>query len=61
MIASDLKRDAAKALAILRSAINMRDCFVFGGLGLIWYGVSLVSPPAAWVVVGLFTFWLGVR
>lgn len=30
----------------------LRDCFAFGGLGLIAVGLWLVFPPAAFVVTG---------
>lgn len=45
----------------LSQAIDMRDVITFGGLGMLGYGLHLVCPPAAWVVVGCLLFWLGVR
>jgi hypothetical protein len=58
--------DAINALLVARgrwvtSAFDLRDLFVFSGLGAAWYGLSQVSSPAAWVVVGVALFWLGVR
>jgi hypothetical protein len=43
------------------SVFDMRDAFVFGGLGLIGYGIAQVYPPAAYIVVGVVLFWLGAR
>lgn len=40
---------------------DLQDRFVFGGLACIGYGVSAIYPPAAWIVVGVALFWLGVR
>jgi len=45
----------------IRQAIDLRDAFVFGGLGLVGYGVHAIYPPAAWIVVGTALFWIGQR
>lgn len=45
----------------LRQLVDLRDAFVFGGLGMVGYGLYLVCPPAAWIVCGVALFWLGVR
>ena len=42
-------------------AIDLRDLFVFGGLGCAVYGVAGYSVPAAWIVAGVALFSLGVR
>lgn len=59
MISRGIKDDLIRG--IKRIIPDLRDVFVFGGVGMVGYGISLVSPPAAWVVVGLSFFWLGVR
>jgi hypothetical protein len=46
--------------AIVRS-FDLRDAFVFGGLGCAVYGVAQYSHAAAWIVAGVVLFWLGVR
>ena len=61
MISRGLKDDLIAGLKRLRPDIDLRDVLVFGGIGMVGYGISMVSPPAAWVVVGLASFWLGVR
>jgi len=45
----------------IAKAFDLQDLFVFGGLGCVGYGIWQVYPPAAWVVVGVALFWLGVR
>jgi len=45
----------------LLEAIDLRDLFVFGGLGCVAYGVAQIHEPAAWIVAGCALFWLGVR
>lgn len=61
MIFRGLKDDMIAGLKRLRSPVDLRDLMVFGGIGMVGYGISLVHPPAAWVVVGVSLFWLGVR
>ena len=51
----------AAVLARILCAFDLRDAFVFGGLGLAGYGIALVHRPAAFVVVGVALFWLGTR
>lgn len=43
------------------AAIDLRDVFTFSGLGAIFFGLSQIYSPVAWVVVGIALFWLGVR
>jgi hypothetical protein len=50
----------AGAAAFLRQ-FDLRDAFVFGGLGAVAYGLAQMYPPAAWIVPGVACFWLGVR
>ena len=61
MIFRGLKDDLLGVCKRLHSAFDVRDVFVFGGIGLAGYGIWIVSPPAAFVVVGLAFFWLGIR
>ena len=61
MILRGLKDDLSGLFKRLHSGVDLRDLCVFGGIGMVGHGISLVSPPAAWVVVGLAFFWLGVR
>jgi hypothetical protein len=44
-----------------RIALELRDLFVFGGLGCVAYGAAQIYPPAAWIVGGATLFWLGIR
>jgi hypothetical protein len=48
----------AKAIV---GAFDLRDVFVFGGLGCAAFGLHQVYEPAAWIVSGAALFWLGVR
>lgn len=43
------------------SAVDLRDAFVFGGLGLVGYGIGQLHVPAACIAVGAVLFWLGIR
>ena len=45
--------------------IDFRDVLVVSGLGLVFYGTYLLSPPAAFIVVGgivlgltILSFWV---
>lgn len=51
-------RDRLRQLTAL---LDLRDAVTFGGLGMVGYGISLIYPPAAWIVVGTVLFWLGAR
>lgn len=51
-------RDKLRQLAAL---LDIRDAVTFGGLGMVGYGISLIYPPAAWIVCGAVLFWLGAR
>ena len=50
-----------KLLGAVQGEIELRDVFVFSGLGCAAYGAALVFPPAGWIVAGVALFWLGVR
>lgn len=50
-----------KAATALRAAVDLRDLFVFGGLGAAAFGIWQIDPPAAWIAAGAALFWLGVR
>lgn len=45
----------------LFDGIDLRDGFCFGGLACVAIGLAQVYPPAAWIVVGVALFWLGVK
>lgn len=51
-------RDKLKKLANL---LDLRDVLTFGGLGLLGYGLFLINPPTAYIVMGALIFWLGAR
>jgi hypothetical protein len=40
---------------------DLRDALVFGGIGVVGYGIVQIHEPAAWIVVGAALVWLGVR
>lgn len=51
-----------KALAArLTQFIDLRDCFVFAGIGLTAYGLALIYAPIGWLFAGLSVAWLGIR
>lgn len=50
-----------RALAAIGAELELRDVFVFGGLGCAVYGIAQFHVPAAWIVGGAALFWLGVR
>jgi len=39
--------------------LDIRDLFVFGGLGMLWYGLSLHSLPIAYSVCGVLLMLIG--
>ena len=49
------------ALRPLASLFGLRDLFVFGGLASLGYGIWQVHVPAAWMVIGLLIFLIGMR
>lgn len=40
---------------------DLRTTVSLGGLGMVGYGLSLIYPPAAYIVCGAALFWLGAR
>jgi hypothetical protein len=56
-----LRAALAAGLRAVPGMVSLRDLLCFGGLGCVGYGLSLVSEPAAWCVVGAVLFWLSVR
>lgn len=50
-----------KAIAAVVRHVDLRDVFVFGGLGATVYGVAGFSAPAAWIVGGVVLFVLGMK
>lgn len=41
--------------------VDIRDLFCFGGLAMVGYGTHQIYPPAAWIVVGVVLYWIGIR
>lgn len=52
-----LTRVATQVLA----RVDLRDVFVFSGLGAVGYGIAQMHVPTAWIVMGTVIFLLGVR
>lgn len=50
-----------RAKTALINALDLRDAFVFSGMGCVAYGLAQIYAPAAWVAAGAALFWLGVR
>ncbi len=42
-------------------AIDLADVHAYGGAALVGYGLWQVDPPIAFIVVGIFLIYLGVR
>lgn len=61
MISRGIKDDLVSGIKRLRSPIDLRDCLVFGGIGMVGYGLSMIFLPASFIFCGLALFWLGVR
>ena len=49
-----------KIKQFLGSLFDIRDIFVFGGLGLIWYGLHLFLPWVAWTASGIILMLIGL-
>lgn len=45
----------------IQAGMDMRDIHAYGGLMMLGFGLHEISPPAAWSVLGLIVFWIGVR
>jgi hypothetical protein len=54
-------KQARDWFAKVKSPIDLRDTFVFGGLALVGAGVACIYAPGALIVCGAALFWLGVR
>ena len=55
-------REPLKAAALfVGRLVTFRDFVCIAGLGCLWYGLSLVYVPAAWVAIGAALFWMAVR
>lgn len=48
-------------IIVISDYVDSRDVCTFGGLAMVWYGLSVAYPPAAWVVVGAALFWIGAH
>ena len=44
----------------MKKYIDLRDIFVFSGIGFTAYGAFLIYYPAGFIVLGLPLFYLGV-
>lgn len=44
----------------IKEYIDIRDIFVFFGIGLTAYGAFLIYQPSGFIVIGLPLFYLGV-
>ena len=51
----------AALAARIAAAVDLRDGFVFGGLGCVVIGLAQMHGPLAWIVGGGALFWLGIR
>lgn len=50
-----------RATAYVSDVVDARDVFFFGGMAAACYGVSLIYPPAAWIVGGIVSATLGIK
>jgi len=48
-------------VSALAKVLDLRDLFVFGGLGSVGYGIAQINGPAAWIVIGAVVFLLAIR
>jgi hypothetical protein len=44
----------------VKKTIDIRDVFVFGGLGMLGYGLYLLQPWLGWTVTGGLLMGLGI-
>lgn len=58
---ADLLRILLRVTAYVSSVIDGRDVLFFGGMAATCYGVSLIYPPAAWIIGGIVSCALGLR
>jgi len=56
-----MKKFAGLIIDKIKAAVDLRDLFVFFGLGCCAYGAGQIYAPASWLVIGVALFWLGVR
>ena len=45
----------------VRATFDLRDMFVFVGIGFAVYGGNTIYPGGGWFVGGAALFWLGAR
>ena len=50
-----------QAMGRIGGVFDLRDVFVFGGLGLVSAGLHEIYPPAALVIPGALLVWMGMR
>lgn len=48
-------------IAITTKMLDIRDVFIFGGVGLMACGIWQIYPPASAIISGSIFFWLGIR
>jgi hypothetical protein len=49
------------ALIRLAQLVDLRDCFVFGGIAAAAYGIGQIYQPLAYIFSGLSLLWIGIR
>jgi hypothetical protein len=57
---SAIRNALAKAVTAVWKTVDLRDCFVFGGLGILFYGLYLFRPWVAFTVCGTILLSIGV-
>lgn len=56
-----MRRKLLAAIVALFDVFDLRDWFVFGGIGLSTYGIYQLNEPAAWIFVGLMLLFIGLK
>jgi len=44
----------------VKAALDIRDFFVFGGLGMVGYGFFLLRPWLGWTIAGSILLYMGL-
>jgi hypothetical protein len=44
----------------MKNIIDLRDILILGGLGLLWFGLNIVLPWAAYAVCGAILLVIGI-
>ena len=45
----------------LKGKFGIKDLFILIGTGLLFYGIFLIYPPAAYIVIAVGLIFIGVR